>query len=137
MGRIDKELAIEMRRQGMTYKQIGEHFGVSWQTVHFQITHCDRARKGGNYIEKIPYKGLYDFLIKHDRVSISQLAMVVFKSQNKAATERMRNLCNGGGAHVSKKGIDRLLAYTGMTYEKLFELREGFKEENDDVQGAD
>lgn len=132
MGRIDKELAIEMRRQGMTYKQIGDHFGVSWQAVHFKLVHCERARKSGNYIEKIPYKGLYDFLIKHDRVSISQLAMVVFKSQNKAATERMRSLCNGCGAHVSKKGIDRLLAYTGMTYEQLFELRRGFEEADDE-----
>ena len=132
MGRIDKELAIEMRRQGMTYKQIGEHFGVSWQAVHFQITHCDRARKDGDYIEKIPYKGLYDFLIKHDRVTIPQLARVVFNNRGHAETERMRSLCNGCGAHVSKKGIDRLLAYTGMTYEQLFELREGFEEDDDE-----
>jgi hypothetical protein len=32
---------------------------------------------------------------------------------------------------VSKRSYDRLMAVTGMTYEQLFKLREGFKEEDD------
>lgn len=128
-GKIDKEIAIAMRLNNRTYKEIAEYFGVSWQAVQQKLRYCTRARKDGDYIERIPYKGLYDFLMEHPRVTIPYLASVMNNMHaNKAIIERVRRLFEGKCAHFTKKELDRLLAYTGMTYEELFELREGFKE---------
>jgi hypothetical protein len=38
---------------------------------------------------------------------------------------------HGRNSKISKRAYDRLMAATGMTYEQLFKLREGFKEEED------
>lgn len=132
-GKIDKELAIAMRVKGATYAEIADHFGVSWQAVQRMLRYYAHRRRGGDeFLATIPYKGLYAFLFNHDRVTIPQLARVMYKSAHRNNVEVVRRFINGGNAHVPKKAIDRLLAYTGMTYEKLFELREGFKEADDE-----
>lgn len=135
-SRIDMEIAIAMRLDNKTYQEIADRFGVSYQCVQQKLRYCTRARKDGDYIERIPYKGLYDFLMEHERVTIPYLAGIMYTDTSRARIERVRHLFEGRSAHITKGALDRLLAYTGMTYEELFELREGF-EEDDDVQGTD
>lgn len=130
-GRIDMDTAIAMRRNGKTYMEIAKCFGVSWQAVQYRLVNCVRARKDGDWIEQVPYNGLYDFLMMHDRVSIPVLTKVVLSEASRNNVERMRRFCYGRNVHIPKKAIDRLIAYTGLTYEELFKLRGGFKEEED------
>ena len=131
-GKIDKELAIEMRLRNMSHQEIADHFGVSHQAVQQLLRNCTRARKDGDYIERIAYKGLYDFLIEHPRVTIPRLAGIIYRDHvSRNQIEIVRRLLEGKNVHIMKDGLDRLLAYTGMTYERLFELREGFKEADD------
>ena len=131
--KIDKEIAIAMRVNGATYTEIADYFGVSYQAVQGVLRHCARARRGGDsFLTNIPYKGLYEFFLKHERVTIPYLARVMYTHANRNSEEVTRRLCMGGNARVPKKALDRLLAYTGMTYEELFELREGFEEVDDE-----
>jgi hypothetical protein len=41
------------------------------------------------------------------------------------------NLLHGRNCRICKRAYDRLIAATGMTYEQLFKLRDGFEEEDD------
>lgn len=127
MGKVDKELAIEMRRQGMSFPEIGEHFGVSKQYISALLKNCVRARMDCETIEMIPYKGLYDFMMANKKVTISSLSRTMW-SGNAGHTrgERVRRFLQGQNVSLPKSAYDRLMAYTGMTYEQLFELREGF-----------
>lgn len=130
--KFDKELAIAMRRDGKNDREIADYFGVSHQAVQQRLKGCIHARKDGNAIEKIPYKGLYEFLLAHPKVRITYLAAIMFPNySDHAKAEKVRRFIQGGYASFPKVAYDRLMAYTGMTYEQLFELREGFKEESD------
>lgn len=131
MSKIDRDLAASMRRDGKTYQEIADCFGVSPQAVSDSLKKHVHARKDLNAIEKIPYKGLYEFMLSHPRVSITHLSAKMFQYPNHASSEKVRRLIQGGYAQLPKSAYDRLIKYTGMTYEQLFELRAGFEEEGD------
>ena len=131
MGKIDKELAISMRRDGKSYSEIADCFGVSCQAVQYCLKRCIKARKDMSAIEKIPYKGLYEFMVAHPKVSITSLSAKIVKYPDHANAEKVRRFIQGKNAQFPKYTYDRLLAYTGMTYERLFELRDGFKEDGE------
>lgn len=102
---------LAMRAEGHTYEEIGKVLGISRQRCH-QIVHYNG--RGGDYfhpktVEKIPYVGLRDWMIKH-RVSISELS-------RRCGVSRL--------ATDGKKGIgpviaDRILEETGLTFEECF-----------------
>ena len=127
---VDKELAIEMRRDGKTFREIGEHFGVSHQRAQQIIGNGVRSRKSTMDMEQIVYKGIYDYMVSHPLVTIPTIARIIHGgSSTGVQIANARRLIHGGNVHITKSGIDRLIAKTGMTYEQLFELREGFTEE--------
>ena len=128
---IDREIVIEMRRNGMTYKEIGDVLGVTSQRIEQILKQEGRKRRFGTDIEKIPYEGLYNWLVANERVGFSTLAIVMFGNSGNGYNNLARNFCLGRNSRISKKAYDRLLAKTGMTYEQLFKLREGYKEEAD------
>ena len=128
---IDRERAAEMRRNGMTYKAIGEVFGVTRQRAHQALKPENNKRKYNTDIEKIPYEGLYNWLVENPKVGFSTLANIMFGGSGNTRNNLVRNFCLGRNSRISKKAYDRLLAKTGMTYEQLFKLREGYKEEAD------
>lgn len=123
---IDREVAIEMRRQGKTYGEISKVFGVSRQRVQQAIGKDPRARKEGTLVDRIPYQGLYDYMVAHPRLTVPAFAMIVFGNGDGATSNRMRYILTGENVAIKKKSMDKLLSVTGMTYEQLFEPREGF-----------
>lgn len=127
---VDRERAAQMRRDGKTYREIGEEFGVSKQRAE-QILHGRRIRKRSTDMEKIPYEGLYNWLVCHPEITFPALAQLMFGGSTKSQHAAMWRLLHGRSCKISKKAYDRLIAATGMTYEQLFKLREGFKEEED------
>jgi hypothetical protein len=126
VGKIDKELAIQMRREGRTYEEIGKHFGVSKQGVHDLLNRNPKARKDCKTIDLIPYKGLYEFMVANETMTIARLTKIMFGYQKSSATANVRSFLCGRNTSFPKSVYDNLIAHTGMTYEQLFEPREGF-----------
>jgi hypothetical protein len=120
-----------MRRDGATYKEIGAVFGVSHQRISQILKNQIRTRKCSTDMEKIPYEGLYNYLMDNPKMTFPALAMAMFGAGDAKTSHKMRNLLHGKNCMVSKRSYDKLMALTGMTYEQLFKLREGFKEEDD------
>lgn len=130
---INKQVAADMRRQGASISEIAEFFGVTHQAVQQILSNVVRARKNEYFIESIPYKGIYEYFIEHKKMTVPAFARVMYDScAGRAETERARRLLAGASrTHVTKAAIDRLIRFTGKTYEQLFELREGFEEDDD------
>lgn len=115
---------IVLREQGKTYQEIGDIYGVSKQRVEEAIKNAEnrfngkRIRKNSANIEKIIYKGIYDLFYKDCTMTISKIARIV--GHDKGTVE---NLIKGANARFTIKGIKRLIDFSGMTFEELFELR--------------
>ena len=125
---IDRVKAEQMRRDGLTFREIGEAFGVSRQRVEQVLK--GKARKCTTDMEKIPCEGLYNWLMDNPKMTFPALARVMFNNCNANKKNQVVNLLHGRNCRISKRAYDRLMAATGMTYEQLFKLREGFKEED-------
>ena len=128
---VDREKAAQMRRDGATYQEIGEYFGVSRQRIEQILKGKVKARKCSTDMERIPYEGLYNWLMDNPKVTYPTLAKIVLGNGENKSTNQITNLLHGRNSLISKRAYDRLIAATGMTYEQLFKLREGFKEEDD------
>lgn len=133
---IDRAVAAQMRRDGATYQQIGDAFGVSRQRVQQVLKNQVRLRKCSTDMEKIVYEGIYNYLMDHPRMTFPSLAMVMFGNSGNNENNLVQNLLRGRSCKISKRAYDRLIAATGMTYEQLFKLRDGFKEEDDEYRRA-
>lgn len=120
---MTKEKIIEYRNQGKTFKEIGEIFGVSKQRV-YQV--CGKARKYNAEIEKIRFKGIYEFFKENPKISYGTLARVFYggsvtKCKANAFYQTITSCTDK--IHFTISGIKRLSKYTNKTFEELFELR--------------
>lgn len=98
-----------MRKEGMTYREIGEEMGVTRQRA-MQLAHWmpgDGIHVGA--LRKIPYKGLREWMLAN-RVSIEMLSELCMCDTRRAV--------NGGGCH--KYTVDAILRVTGLDYETCF-----------------
>ncbi len=128
--KIDKSVAIQMYREGKSMRDIAEHFNVSKQAVSQVLFYGERVRRDGAIFENIPYKGLYEYFAENKSMSIPKFARIVTNNFNPASTtNKFRRLLEGKGVSLCKRWIDNMIDLTGMTYEHLFELREGYAEE--------
>lgn len=105
------DLYLRERKNGMTYRQIAEKHGVSYQSVH-----CTCTRQDGTYHTAITPKGcIYPNLrawLNNDAGRRDR-----FFREMKHCT--IRDFLKG--IRQPKKGtIDKMLELTGMTYEVLF-----------------
>lgn len=130
MSKVDKELAVKMRREGKNNSEIANCFGVSHQAIS-AICRKRGARKFSDFIEKIPYKGIYEYMKADEKLTIPKLTRLVGLDGAHTNTEKVRRFIYGENVSVSKKVYDNLISLTSMTYEQLFELRDGFKEDGD------
>lgn len=120
--------ARAMRANGFTLQEVADRFGVSKQAISKNIPQhyysCQKCRDLG----KIVYPGFRRFMMEN-RYTVSRLA--------KACGIRYAALYNAlSGKHdPSKTTIDRMLSFTGMTYEEAFgkEVRHAETSENNPV----
>ena len=120
---MTKEQIIEYRNQGKTFKEIGEIFGVSKQRV-YQV--CGSARRFNSEIEKIRFKGIYEFLKENQKISYATLARVFYGStQKRNLVSRFNKIltAKSDNIHCTIGSIKRLTQYTNKTFEELFEIR--------------
>ena len=114
----------------MTYREIADVFGVSRQRIQQVLKKgIVYKRKYAADIEKIPYEGIYKFMVENPRVTFSALAVILFGYSGNARVNMARRFVCGDNSKIGKRSYDRLIAATGMTYEQLFKLRDGFEEE--------
>ena len=131
---VDREKAAQMRRDGATYAESGAAFGVSRQRAEQVLKKQKeegRARKFSTDMNKIVYEGIYNWMMDHPRVNYPSLTNIMFGHHRKDSQCAVMRFVQGKGSKIPKRCYDRLMAATGMTYEQLFKLREGFEEEDD------
>ena len=118
--------AVAMRENGKTYKEIGEAFGVTRQAVYDAMKIRNKtARRNKAVYKAIPYNGLRELFEKDESLTISKLAAILFPGQGRYYTAK--RLCEGANVCLTVTQIKRLLKYSGMTYEHIFN-----KEENNE-----
>ena len=119
-----------MRYEGKALAEIAEYFGVSRQAVSAVLKNRVRVRKrDAKLFEQIPYKGIYEFVQSDEKITVPRFAAMIGMSVCRASTEKARRFLRGESVALFKYNYDALIEKTGMTYEQLFELREGFKKE--------
>ena len=64
---MDNKVLYDMRLRGMTYKEISERTGINLQSLYVRIKKygngAKRIRGRGFDIERITYKGLYEYFL--------------------------------------------------------------------------
>lgn len=124
----DNKTMYEMLQSGSTYQEIADLYGISKQAVHQRVYRHKRKLDGirGRHfdIDKIVYKGIYDWFQEHFDESLSSLILKVYGHKNNAAVTKFRGFLVGNhDTHFKTEHIKRLCELTGKTYEDLFERR--------------
>lgn len=118
---IDIVLAEQMRRDGATYQEIANHFGVTRQAVHLNLKNHGRLRRRYDAIfNHCPYDGLRQFLQENKKVKIANLCNAVFGTCTETARSKTRRLIDGKKVSMTVNNIKRLEKYTGMNFDELF-----------------
>lgn len=107
----DKVKAYEMRLQGYTLQEIADRFHVSRQRIQALLPGKVKER---NLNFKVVYPNLRTFFKEHE-VREKDLSQALGVSRNTMG-KWMR-----GAETMPKRAIDKLLAFTGMTYEEAFQ----------------
>jgi len=109
---------LALREQGMTYRQIADQFGISYQAVAHSLASYNPKRF--QYITETGcvYPNLRKWM-NDNKVGQSEFARRCQFSNSPGNKNRMRGYLIGL-ADPPKRTIDKILAVTGMTYEEAF-----------------
>ena len=106
------------RDQGMTYREIGEKYGVSYQRVQQLIG----GRKGNTGpfrpVKKCPYPNLKKWM-NELQISRHEICRRVYGNTGRENYNRMCSYIRGDN-DPPKRVIDKMIEATGMKYEVLF-----------------
>jgi len=112
------KLYREEREKGLTYREIAEKYGVSYQGV---AQACGKSNP--NYFKyhkenAVIYPNLRKWM-NDNKVSIFEMVRRCGMERCNDNAIRLRNQLKGKN-HFRKPMIDKLIAITGMKYEELF-----------------
>lgn len=111
MTKEDKVKAYEMLLNGATYRECAERFGVSLQYIHkaIPISNSGNSKRWAKCI----YPALAEFFCEkgYSYTKVAELCGI--------RVQRIRSWLIGG-FEIPKRGIDKILSITGMTYEEAF-----------------
>lgn len=118
---------IEKRKNGATYQEIADAVGISKQRVHRIMLKNSPEMKGmrRNHfdIERIIYKGIYDYFKSHPYESLSSFVVRIYGyTGNYISTIRdfITGVCT---SRLSVERIRKICEIVGMPFEKVFERR--------------
>lgn len=123
-----KDEILEMRKNGATFQEIADSFGVSKQRVNevfHKQTHgrWKRMRGHGFDIETIVYKGLYEHFKNNVFESVTSFSKKVYGHSN--TIPLLRKFIKGElDSHFSITQIKKMCEITGKSFEELFEKRD-------------
>ena len=123
VGRKLRETIYRMYLEGMDYKAIGRKTGRSKSTIAQVVTRYNRGEKKGLLLERaigrIIYPGIREWMLDAG-ASIPEAARACGIPE-----QTLRGWLQGTpkakrGESMPKWAIDRMLAWTGLTYEQAF-----------------
>ena len=112
-----RQRALELREQGMKYRDIAEQLGVSYQRVA-QICGKSNPSRFRPVSDTCIYKNLKEWM-NANKVSKREIIRRMGFAYH-VTTEHQISSMLLGKYQPRKDYIDRLLLVTGMTYEELF-----------------
>ena len=115
MKNDEKKKAFAMLVDGATYQEVADELGISRQYVYKEFgSYFNRKCAAA---EKYKYIGIRDFLLENN-LNASKLGKAI------GANAGYMNKILKGENSPSKKIIDKILEFTGMTYEEAFKEKE-------------
>lgn len=119
---------IVLREQGKSYQEIADMYGVSKQNVQEIISiaskrYGERIRKSTYDIEKIAYKGIYDLFANDKTMTFSRIARECTGISNNKTVGKFKRLFLGQNVNITIRNIQKLVEFSGMTFEQLFAPR--------------
>lgn len=120
----EKEEMIKLRERGLSYQKIADIYHISKQRVH-QIIGKERVRKNNTDIERIVYKGIYDFMKENPTISYSALLRKIRGCETANQVKNFSSFLKNSNdkSRLSILEIKRLIEFTGKSFEELFERR--------------
>lgn len=118
---------IELRKQGYTYREIGEIAGISKQRVQ-QIIGNEPTRLYSIEVEKIAYEGIYQLFMQDAKMTYQKFARIAFgyEAITHANNERIRRFARGeSDVKLTLSQIKNILDYIGKPFEEVFKSRKG------------
>ena len=116
---IDRETALELRSDGMTYTEVASVLGVTMGEVYIAAGHVGRTRTYRAFTPKrCVYPNIRDWL-NNNKITLRQLCEYMCPFVTGATINRIRDMLSGA-TELRKSDIDRLLKLTGLTYEQAF-----------------
>ena len=113
-----REKVFELRRKGLTYREIGELCGCSHQSA-WNIVNGRKPRGRKTVTEKdCKYPRIRQWM-NENGVSVGDIADTLYGRRYGAYATQTRKLLCGGG-YLYKDLIDKILSYTSLTYEEAF-----------------
>lgn len=115
------ELYQQMREKGHIYKEIADHYGVSYQCVAMAIgRHTTQGGFRPYRKEACVYEGLRTYL-NENRIGRREFMRMLGRihTYGGGVHDRARKLLLGQ-SDFYKREIDSLIAKSGLTYEQLF-----------------
>ena len=115
-SKIDIAQAEEMRRQGKTYREIGEYFGVTYERIRQVLAHIEPQPRYFNAVQEATciYPRLRDWM-NRNMVSPWRMAALMGYSSVQAAENRLKDRL-AGRTEFRMRDIVGILEVTGMTF---------------------
>ena len=113
------ELYASMREKGMTYREIAEECGCSYQNVAMALARRNVARFRCFTEKGCVYPALRKWL-NDNRICVDELLRRIYGHNTGGHTRSRWGEILRGRAELRKQDIDSLIRVTGMTYEELF-----------------
>lgn len=114
-----KDRAVELRKQGLTYTEIGKRLGVTKQ----RIAQCCAGMTPPRFYERdiadVKYSGLKRWMIEN-KVSSLELMKRMGIYNGSAPTNFKNRLSGKASRQLRMDEIVKILAVTGETFEQLF-----------------
>ena len=130
MCALTKYEMIQLREEGKTLDEIAQLAGITRQRVG-QYMDKFNVRKGSVNIEKIRYKGIYEFMKENPGVSYAQLARAIYggATTNAKCNDLIRKFAGERSdcIHFTVAQLKRLIKYTHKSFEELFTLRDSWE----------
>lgn len=128
--RINKMKA--MRKEGHTFQEIGEEFGVSKQDVHQILSNVKtRYVRNSRIRSRIVYKGVFEYFTANPEMNFTDFTRKIYctsYSNNKQTVGLIRFL-RGENVSLPLKVYKRICNVCGGTFEEVFEHREEVDDE--------
>ena len=116
------DIYLAERAKGMTYTAIAEKYGVTYQAVAQTCGKYDPSHFKLYTVEEVVYPHLRRWL-NDNKITRKEFARMIGRVACANATNAISSWFRGR-CYPTKPSIDKILAATGLTYDKLFE-REG------------